>query len=162
MGWRGINIDAMPGSMKLFNKVRPEDINLEYGVSNVEGEMTYFMFREPALNTFSKELSDQYIKSGQELEAETEVRMYPLASILDQYMEKGTMIDFLSIDVEGLEKEVVSSNDWDAYRPRVIVVEVLDFELAKSDSYEVYRDLLALNYKLHAKTMNSLIFISID
>ena len=28
-GWRGINIDALPGSMDLFNKVRPNDINLE-------------------------------------------------------------------------------------------------------------------------------------
>ncbi|MFA7355121.1 MAG: SAM-dependent methyltransferase, partial [Sulfurimonadaceae bacterium] len=28
-GWRGINIDAMPNSMELFNKIRPRDINIE-------------------------------------------------------------------------------------------------------------------------------------
>lgn len=32
-GWRGINIDAMPGSMKLFNRFRPKDINIECGVA---------------------------------------------------------------------------------------------------------------------------------
>ena len=32
-GWRGINIDAMPGRMKLFNQWRPKDINLEMGVA---------------------------------------------------------------------------------------------------------------------------------
>jgi hypothetical protein len=28
-GWRGINIDAMPGSMLAFNRLRPSDINIE-------------------------------------------------------------------------------------------------------------------------------------
>ncbi len=40
-GWRGINIDAMPGSMKLFNKMRPRDINVEIPVSSGEGEILY-------------------------------------------------------------------------------------------------------------------------
>lgn len=31
-GWRGINVDAMPGSIKLFAKFRPRDVNLECGV----------------------------------------------------------------------------------------------------------------------------------
>lgn len=36
-GWSGINIDAMPGSMNIFNKFRNRDINLEYGIGNVIG-----------------------------------------------------------------------------------------------------------------------------
>src|SRR5687767_14463398 len=36
-GWRGINIEARPGSRKLFDKVRPRDINLEMGVSAERG-----------------------------------------------------------------------------------------------------------------------------
>ena len=31
-GWKGINIDATPGSMKLFNQLCPRDTNLELGV----------------------------------------------------------------------------------------------------------------------------------
>lgn len=38
-GWRGINIDAMPGSMKLFNRFRPRDINIECGVASGGGEL---------------------------------------------------------------------------------------------------------------------------
>lgn len=33
VGWRGLNIDAMPNSMKLFNRFRPRDINIECGVA---------------------------------------------------------------------------------------------------------------------------------
>ena len=53
-GWRGINIDAMPGSMSSFNKQRPEDINIEVGVSKTEQVLTYYIFNELALNTFSE------------------------------------------------------------------------------------------------------------
>jgi hypothetical protein len=56
-GWRGINIDATPGSMKLFNKIRPEDTNIESPVSNTHRKMSYYIFDEPALNSFSSKLS---------------------------------------------------------------------------------------------------------
>lgn len=36
-GWRGINIDAMPGSMKTFAKYRKGDINIECGVGSRGG-----------------------------------------------------------------------------------------------------------------------------
>lgn len=57
IGWSGINIDAMPGSMRLFEKWRPRDVNLEVGVSANESVLEYFVFNEPALNGFSRELS---------------------------------------------------------------------------------------------------------
>ena len=43
-GWKGINIDALPESMKLFNKMRPRDINIEIGVIEVEDELNYYVF----------------------------------------------------------------------------------------------------------------------
>ena len=49
-GWRGVNIDAMPGSMEKFKKIRPRDINLEFAISNKNGTLVYHMFNEPALN----------------------------------------------------------------------------------------------------------------
>ncbi|MCJ0742379.1 hypothetical protein [Pedobacter montanisoli] len=58
-GWRGINIDAMPGSMLEFDKVRPLDINIETPISNKNETLNYYIFNEPALNTFSKELAEE-------------------------------------------------------------------------------------------------------
>ncbi len=48
-GWHGINIDAMPGSMDLFNRLRHRDINLERAVSDSKQILTYYAFNEPAL-----------------------------------------------------------------------------------------------------------------
>ena len=58
-GWQGINVDCMPGSMKLFKKLRPRDINLELGVSENESEKDYYVFNDTALNSFSKEHSEK-------------------------------------------------------------------------------------------------------
>ena len=56
-GWRGVNIDAMPGSMGPFRRARPRDINLEIGIGTQTGIAHYFVFNEPALNTFDPELA---------------------------------------------------------------------------------------------------------
>ena len=115
-GWRGINIDAMPGCMKLFNKLRPRDINIEKPVSDKTEALKYYIFNEPALNGFSKELSEMrdnqtefYIKSSQEIKTST------LEDILDNNLSKDQVIDFLSIDVEGLDFKVLKSNNFKRY-----------------------------------------------
>ena len=50
MGWSGINIDAAPGSMNLFKKKRPRDINLEVAISDREEELTF----EPVAQTHDR------------------------------------------------------------------------------------------------------------
>src|SRR5690606_32490082 len=59
-GWSGLNVDAMPGSMRLFREFRPRDRNRETGVAEVECRLGYHIFSEPALNTFSYELAESY------------------------------------------------------------------------------------------------------
>ncbi len=122
-GFRGINVDARPGSMELFNKIRPYDINLEFGVSNKNENLNYYFIDEnSSMNSFSKEfLSNlgmlKYVKK------QIEVPMYTLSEILDKYLPSGKPIDFLNVDVEGFDYNVLVSNDWERYRPKIIVVE---------------------------------------
>lgn len=161
MGWSGINIDAMPGCMDLFNIERPRDINLEMGVSKDKGEMTYHMFNEPALNTFS--ILEAKKKDGlrdYKIIGKRKVFIYPLNEILEKYLKINQKIDFMSIDVEGLDLEVVISNDWNKYRPSLVLVEELEkytlVELPlKSDLYKI---LISNGYELVAKTYNTLFF----
>ena len=57
-GWRGVNIDATPGSMRLFDRYRSRDTNIESGVGLTTGVVPFYVFNEPALNTFDRELSE--------------------------------------------------------------------------------------------------------
>ncbi len=84
-GWRGINIEPRPGSKKLFDKIRPRDINLELPVNSVEEELTYYVFNEPALNGFSKEDSQlSYGVGDYKIIDKIKIKTRTLKNILDQ------------------------------------------------------------------------------
>ena len=51
-GWQGINIEPNPDSISMFKRYRPRDINLNCGIAWNKGNLEYYMFDEPALNTF--------------------------------------------------------------------------------------------------------------
>lgn len=158
-GWRGINIDAMPGSMKAFNRKRFRDINLEMGVSGKEGEMTYYMFDDFALNGFSKDLSkDRDKNSNFEILKERKIKTYPLSKILDEYLPENQKIDFMSIDVEGLDLMVLKSNNWGKYLPSYILVESIGDDIESIIKNPIYLFLKKKQYTIVAKTYRTLIF----
>jgi FkbM family methyltransferase len=158
-GWRGINVDAMPGSMKLFNKLRPRDTNLEIGVAQHEGTLDYYVFNEPALNSFSAELSEErsLASNPYHLKDVIKVDVKPLRDILDCYLG-GRNIDFLSIDVEGLDLDVLASNDWSKYRPNFVLAEVLKSSLHDLDQDPVAQFMKRQGYAVYAKQVNTVFF----
>lgn len=162
-GWSGINIDAMPDSMKAFKKVRPRDINLEIPISDQKQTLTYYAFSEPALNGFSKELSEK--RAGLEhlkLLYTKEIETFTLEEILDQHLPTNQSIDFLTVDVEGLDFEVIRSINLEKYTPKVILVEVLKDSLSTIDQNPMLAYLEAHGYALSAKTVNTAFFVHQD
>jgi FkbM family methyltransferase len=123
-GWRGINIDAMPGGMRAFDRVRPDDINIEAAVSDVSVTLPFFVFNETALNTFDPALAAERDGFGDyRLERTVDLKTVTLQSLLDRHLPADRTIDLMSIDVEGLDLQVLRSNDWDRHRPGVVLVE---------------------------------------
>jgi FkbM family methyltransferase len=159
-GWRGINIDAMLGSMRVFKKTRPRDINLEIGIGEQQGKLDYFVFNEPALNGFSRDLSDERNEadSAYRIESVIKVDVYPLRQVLDNYLPAGQVIDFMSIDVEGLDFQVLKSNDWNKYRPTYVLAEILGSSLHEIDQSDIGQFMRDTGYVLYAKCMNTVFF----
>lgn len=159
-GWRGINIDAMPGSMQPFTLQRPEDINLEVPVSDKPEDIEFFIFNEPALNTFSKEEANKKNGYRDYKIVQTKVlHTRTLNDILSEHVKEGQSIDLLTVDVEGLDYQVLLSNDWDKFRPQVILVEELIRDLDLILKQSRVRELLeSKGYSLFAKTYNTLFF----
>lgn len=123
-GWMGINIDAMPGSMLAFQRERPRDINIEAAIGEEEKTLTYFEFNEPALNGFCREVAmERKQLNNWKLIGERPVSMVPLEQLLDEHLPKSQKVDFMSIDVEGFDLEVLKSNNWSKVRPTVVLVE---------------------------------------
>jgi FkbM family methyltransferase len=158
-GWHGINIDAMPGSMRLFRRFRSRDINLEMPISNGEQDLIYFQFNEPALNSFSEEVSrERNGKKGYYIQQEIKLKTLKLSSVLHEQLPNGTEIDFLSIDVEGLDLDILRSNDWGKYKPKIILVEILGNSLSDVKNGEISIFLKQYGYAMFAKTINTVFF----
>jgi hypothetical protein len=158
-GWRGINIDALPGTMKVFNKHRPRDINLEIPIGERIEELTYYTFNDPALNGFSVELST--IRNDMEryrIISKKKMTTLPLADVLDRYLPDGQEIDFMTVDVEGWDLKVLKSNDWSKYQPKVVLVEIENTDLSDLENNTIVRFLREKDYLVFAKCVNTWIF----
>ena len=158
-GWRGINIDAMPGSMKKFHKVRPRDINIERGVAGSAGKLMYHRFNEPALNTFDAAEAAHKNKLPYQLVDTVEVSVERLDALLARHLPVGQQIDFLSVDVEGKDEEVLRSNDWSRFRPRIILAETLRTEMLQLGDCPVVRFLRTVGYAPVSKAYNTSFFV---
>ena len=157
-GWQGIKIDAMPGSMKIFQKFRPRDTNLEIAISEKEQQLAYYMFNEPALNGFSKSISEDRQNKQYHIERTVTIPSFPLSKTLDKFLPSGQKINFLSVDVEGLDLQVLASNDWNKYRPKVVLAEVLGASLNTIKQDPVYKYLTNQGYILFSKLIHTCIF----
>lgn len=160
-GWNGINIDAMPGSMIPFESMRSRDINIEKPISSKKQVLTYYAFNEPALNGFSKEISEARDGlNNYKIEFTKDIETSTLEEVLDENLPSNQVIDFLSIDVEGLDFDVIKSMNIKKYRPRVILVEVLGSSLSDLQQDSIYKFLIDEDYALYAKAVNTVIFKS--
>lgn len=120
IGWRGLNVDAMPEAIDRLRRCRRRDINVNVGVGPQEGDMPYYMFADYAINTFDKEIAGR--QEG--LREVRNIKMSTLEHVLDEFLPTGQHIDFLTIDAEGFDFKILQSNNWTKYRPDFVLVEV--------------------------------------
>ena len=159
-GWRGINIDATPGSMAEFGRLRPRDINIERLVGIDPTPRRFYLFNEPALNTASGALARMRSAENEQYQIASQTELVPqsLSSLLDEFLPRGQSIDLMSIDVEGMDFEVLRSNDWDRYRPTLLLAELLGTTLSDLQGHEIVRFLRDRQYRPIAKLYNTVIF----
>ena len=157
-GWSGVVIEPRPEAKEDFAKVRPRDKFVAMGVAAKKDVLEYFEFADGATSTFSEKQAKINIKeAGRKLKRKINVAVMPLADILASNGMEGKEIDIMSVDVEGMDLEVLSSNDWKKYRPKVIICEDLEFDFGKLQASGVVKYLMGLGYELVAKTPYSLV-----
>lgn len=155
-GWRGVCIEPLLSCKKLFAKYRPNDIFINKGVGSSKNKLDYYMFNESALNTFDPIIVEK-LKNHKKYKVISiqKVELEPLESILSNIGIDN--IDFISIDVEGLDFEVIKSLDWYKYRPTLIIMESLGRKGLDFLHDPAYIYLVDQGYYFYAKTGNSII-----
>lgn len=157
-GWRGINIDANPGSKKLFDKQRPRDINIETAVGDSEEKKTYYIYNDTALNSIDRDRRVELAETSFKLLQTITVRIARLESILDEHIKELPPANFLSVDVEGFDLQVLRSNNWERYPFAWVLTECDGKDVISTLRSETYSYLSNLGYELRAKTGRTAIF----
>jgi FkbM family methyltransferase len=153
-GSRGINIEPDPDLIAKFTAMRPEDHNLNVGVGEADGEADFYLMTEPTLNTFIKEEAENARKVSEHYKVREvkKLKVRTVAGILKEFAG-GRFPDLLSIDVEGLDEQILRSFNYNEQSPVVLCVETISFspqgaaekktgliEFLKAQGYFVYAD----------------------
>ena len=122
-GWHGVNVEPAEGALRALREARPRDINLGIGLAASPGEQVFYELpvQMTGCSTFSGKLAEEYRAGGWQLSSRT-VQVITLAQLCEEHAA-GETIDFLKIDVEGGEADVLAGGDFEQVRPRVVVVE---------------------------------------
>lgn len=121
-GWKGINIEPNIQNYELIRHSRDRDININCGISDKAGELDYYVFESGDRNTFVKENALRLDTEG--VAAIIDIRKVPVRRLDDICRQYDFYnVDFVDIDVEGLELEVLNSIDWDRLRCGCFLIE---------------------------------------
>ena len=155
-GWRGINIDINKKSIDLFKITRKKDINLNIAIGNkIKVSEAYFKKDLFPLNTLvidhAKKLLGEYIKK--------KINVYTLNSVIDNNA-KNKKIDFLDIDCEGKDLEVLEGLDLNKNEIDLISIEIHGYDETTKKNGKLIFDIMKKNkYKiLYGKFPDHFIF----
>ena len=154
---RGICIEPNPALCEKYKLKRPGDLILSIGIGSKNETRTYFMFESHALNTFSEEEALGAEKKGHKIIKKIQIAIKTWSEIAEENNLKN--IDLLSIDVEGLDLEILQSIDWTKYQPKIICVETQSFGTSNSaEQSPIESFLLEEGYEIAGMTPMNKIF----
>lgn len=151
-GWSGINIEPNKKGYETLRKHRARDINLWCGIAENNGKLDYYEFETPEFNSFDK----KEFEGIREPERVTSVPVYRLEEIL--YKNQVNKIHFMDIDVEGMEMEVLKSNNWEKYQPEYILIEQKNMNVEELKNSDVYIFLQQFGYTCEWKSLRTAIY----
>jgi len=147
-GWTGVVVEPNPEVANRFLTKRPRDKFVNAGIGIDNGHLDYYKYLIPALNTFSKKAVLENNKKGFNVDSIEKIKILAVKDFLDKYVDK--KIDFLSIDTEGLDFQILKNWDW-KYKPKVICVE-------KDNDMRIRKLLNKRGYEAIEETKYNLIF----
>jgi len=162
-GHRGVSIDANPLFKKEYATYRKDDKFINCGVGPKIGKLMFYEIDPDTLSTFSEETALEYTKSGNhKIIKKRKVPVLTVEKIISKYCSK--VPNLLSIDIEGLDYEILSGIDFTAWRPAIVCAETLGYsENATGRKLDEIKELLVdSGFMIYADTYINTIFVSLQ
>lgn len=160
-GGKGVLVEANPSIIGWIKRERPRDLVINMGVATdmQSTEAEFYIFDIPAINTFNKEEAQKRIAHGRKLLNTIKVPLITINTLIEKYFS--TYPDYLSIDIEGLDYDVLANLDYSRFPIPVICVETCSYsEGLYIEKDTRFKDLLESNgYMIYADTFLNSIFV---
>lgn len=158
-GLSGVLVEPNRKRCDALRQARPRDTVIHAGAGPEAGVLTYYELDPDTLNTFNSREAEEYQKAGHRLTATSEVEIRSIASILEQF--GGTGPDFVSLDVEGGEMQILAAWNLDERRPGLFCIETAEYTPDGSGGKrkEVLEFMRAREYRVYADTYINTLFV---
>jgi FkbM family methyltransferase len=160
LGWKGICIDGNIDVLKNYKKIRPNDIVVNELISEKEKELVFYISDDNKVSTGSETQFNIAKEKWKFNETNKKILVAKtLTQVLDIYLDSNYKIDVLSIDVEGMDFEVLLGLNLKKYTPKIIIIELGELNKIKIEDNNIYKLLTQMGYKLISQTFITSFFI---
>jgi FkbM family methyltransferase len=161
LGWKGICIDGNEKVLKNYNIIRPRDIIVNELISEKEKELVFYIADDDKVSTASasqfkiaKEMWKFNELNQKKIVAKT------LTQVLDLHLNPNYKVDVLSVDVEGMDFEVLLGLNFKKYKPKLIIIELGELDKINIQENNIYKLLINNGYKFISQTFITSFFIN--
>ena len=158
-GWTGTLIDPVDFNLQLTKIFRKRDKFIQNIISSKNTPLKFYEFYPAEYSTIEKDIAESLVNRGTRLISEIDLKPITLASL--NLACEPIDATLLSIDVEGHDLEVLQSNDWLGFKPRVICVEE-NIAGNKQSGSKIANYLVAYRYKFVESTDLTSIYVHSD
>ena len=161
----GVCLEANPRLADVFSKERPRDTVLNMGIvpenlANASPDgMDFYILDADGLSSFDKEQVDKCVTEGRAKIIDiVKVPVITINTLFEKFYNGG--VDFVSIDIEGLELDILKDLDFEKYRPKVFCIETVSNECGKLVKNNLTADFMkSKGYEIAGDTFVNTIFI---
>jgi len=138
-GWSGITVDPIPSLCGLHRRLRPRDVSLNVGVGAACEQRRFWETAPDFFSSFSEEDTKRAAEKGLcAVLRETAVSLVKPSDIV-AHIPAGRAVNYLTIDTEGLDGEILSNWPWDKCMPDVISCEASAMSRDESEADKVLK-----------------------
>lgn len=158
-GCKGVCIEPDPYLFDRINRARRRDTNLNVGLAAKPGRLKLHVFSSRTLNTFSEEEAKKYMAQGHQVIGEHEIDVLTFEDVVSRYFDRTP--DFISLDVEGMDLEILQSIDFSKHQPTVFCIETITYSrVGEGRKLTQIDDIMtANNYMKYADTHINSIYV---
>lgn len=165
-GWSGINVDANQKSIAIFNKTRKNDINLNYAIipseqykKGLRSIELYLPDKQTGPGGITATASvNKKVASERNFTKKQNVDAIDINTLFSSH--KITTIDYLNIDLEGLDEEILLDIDFNKVKIHLISIEDYSFNLNPINQSKITTHMIENDYIFMAKVGPTSIFVS--